>query len=104
MTVVYLDLCHQCDRPIAAGIFCTLCLPPAVAAGAPTDRGRPAAPAGSWDGAPTGAAVESSAPRLTRTSGVHPAASTVATTRKKNAPGVDVSGVDREGAPTTPAA
>jgi hypothetical protein len=27
-----------------------------------------------------------------------------ATTRKKNAPGVDVSGVDREGAPTTPAA
>ena len=81
MTVVYLDSCHLCGEPVAGGVFCRRCLAyaadtvnqlPAVAAGAPTDRGRPAAPAGSWDGAPTGAAgssAPSSGKSSARTSG-----------------------------------
>lgn len=37
MSVIYLDSCHHCDRLIAAGIFCQLCLTVPMATSAPPE-------------------------------------------------------------------
>jgi hypothetical protein len=93
VTLYVLDLCHQCDRPIAAGIFCQLCINSAQASAvpasysSPTRRGDVVAvlaprPAGTADGSAGSTRADCRGSQPARGSAVIPGAP--ATTRNEN--------------------